>query len=145
MIVRDFVTFDAEFPEDDEWDDEGNLLVPGGKAIAVVIRDQLNQRNFSCTEVVQHSFYGWSFHTRCESMTIWCVLSAPDDGWLLQIVPPITSMRRLLGSNEKAVFECFQDRIHAVLSADNRFSHVFWHTRSDYEAGMKNLSIPMPR
>ena len=33
MDSRDLVTFDADFPDDAQWDEQGNLVVPGGQAI----------------------------------------------------------------------------------------------------------------
>jgi len=68
--VRDWVEFSADFPDDAVWDSHDNLLVPGGKAIAEVLRDHLARRGFSCTSVRQHSFYGWCFyagqsHAKC--------------------------------------------------------------------------------
>ena len=34
MSLRDLVTFKSEFPDDAQWDDRKNLLVPGGQSIA---------------------------------------------------------------------------------------------------------------
>ena len=77
---RGFVTFDADFPDDSEWNEKGDLLVPRGRAIAEELRAELRLRGCSCTEVNQHSFYGWSFDATYDCFTVPLVLESSRSG-----------------------------------------------------------------
>lgn len=144
MDRRDFVTFDADFPDDAQWDERGNLLVPGGRAIAEAIKDKLQQVGVTCSDVVQHSFYGWAFYATFENSNIWCLLQV-GDAWLLTLEEQKSLMSRLFGSRKTAGFDRLQTMIHNILTGDNRFSNVLWYTRADYESGKKERARPSPR
>lgn len=144
MDRRDFVTFDAEFPDDAQWDEQGNALVPGGREIAEAIKSKLQDRAVSCSDVSQHSFYGWAFDATYENSRVWCLLQA-GDAWLVLLEEQKSLMRRLFGASNTTAFDSLQAKIHDILTGDKRFSNVLWYTKSDYESGKKERAHPSPR
>ena len=129
---RGFVTFDADFPDDSEWNDNGDLLVPGGQAITKELRKGLEHRGCSCTEIDQHSFYGWSFDATHDCVTVFFVLATVEEKWLLQVEPERSLLSRLMCRSNAADVESLQMLIHEVLHSDKRISTVLWYTREDY-------------
>jgi hypothetical protein len=144
MDRRDFVTFDAEFPDDAQWDEQGNALVPGGRAVAEAIKDKLQERAVSCSDVAQHSFYGWAFDVKSENSRVWCLLQT-GDAWLLLLEERKSLMKRFFGSSNTAGFDSLQMKIHDILTGDRRFSNILWYTKSDYESGKKERAHRSPR
>jgi hypothetical protein len=143
MDQRDFVTFDADFPDDGQWDEQGNALVPGGRAIAEVIREKLQAHSVPCADLFQHSFYGWAFNAKAENVTVWCLLQAGDD-WLLVLDQQKSILARFFGSSNPAGFATVQSKVHEILRSDKRFSNVLWYTKADYENGRKDRARPSP-
>jgi len=144
MGIRNFVTFDAEFPDDSQWDEQGNLLIPGGKNIAEFFRRQLQEKGFSCSDTSQHSHYGWAFDAVSEKIQVWCLLQTYDT-WLLILEQKKSIVHRLFGSHNNSSFDVFQDKIQEILTMDRRFSKVLWYTRGDFESGKVQCGSPMPR
>jgi hypothetical protein len=143
MNCRNLVTFIAHFPDDAQWDEQGNALVPGGRAIAEAIRGQLEARGIACSSVAQHSFYGWAFQTTCGNSKVWCLLQA-GDSWLLELHRRTTLLSRLFGSVDTLELQNLQQNVQDILVRDNRFANVLWYTRSDYESGKKERARPRP-
>lgn len=145
MTPRTFVTFEADFPEDWEWDPKGNLVVPGGLGVARAIVSAIRSTGSSATEPVQHSFYGWSFEFASGSVAVWSVLQYPGP-WLLQVEPRRKGLARLVKWSFPADFERVLETLHGLLSADRRFSRLQWFTRNEYESGrQKGFDTPCER
>jgi hypothetical protein len=124
MKPCDCVTFFAHFPDDSQWDEEENLILPGGLSISTCLAEQLSHRGVPCSDVKQHSFYGWSFYADLGVHKTWILLQAGDD-WLLLLEQ----------SPRDEGFANLRMAIHNILRADTRFSKIFWHSREDYESG----------
>ena len=54
--ITDCAIFSADFADDAEWNDEGDLIVPGGKAIAAHLVEQLGKRGIEAKQLSQHSY-----------------------------------------------------------------------------------------
>jgi hypothetical protein len=144
MSLRDLVTFKSEFPDDAQWDDRKNLLVPGGQSIADAIRSQLEEKGIACTEVTQHSFHGWGFQATVAGLVVWCLVQGGHE-WFLRLEQRRSLLQTLLGPDYWARFARLQDHIQAIMMADNRFSNVLWHATRDYEGGLMDRGQPVPR
>lgn len=142
MHRRELVTFDAEFPDDAQWDEQGHVVVPGGRLIAEAIKDQLQGSAF-CSNVSQYSFYGWAFDVTCEDTRVWCLLQT-GDAWLLLLEPQESLMRRLFTSSSFTGFAKLQTKVRDILTVDKRFSNVLWYTRAEYERGEKSRARHSP-
>ncbi len=143
MKLRDLVTFDANFPDDAQWDGHGNLLVPGGRAAAEAIRARLQQAGVSCSAVSLHSFYGWGFHANSEQERVWCLLQA-GEGYLLTLDLERSMIARLFGPAKPPGFVKLQSKIHNIFMSDDRFSNVLWYTKADYDSGKKERAHNSP-
>ena len=145
MNRRELVTFAADFADDAQWDQKGNLLIPGGRAIAETIREKLQERGVYSSDVYQHSYYGWAFDAISENFKLWILIAAAKEGWLLQLVQQESLIARLFGSSNTAGFDGLQTKVHDILTGDTRFSNVLWYTKADYESGKKERARPSPR
>src|SRR5262245_13034023 len=79
MSIRNYLTVEAAFPDDTKWDDAGNNILPGGKCVGERVAELLETAGFRCTELVQHSFYGWGFEAMNDTLRVWCLI---QDGGL---------------------------------------------------------------
>ena len=95
MDIRTFVTFNADFPDDAEWDENGLPLVPGGKGITLRIGELLCSQSHECLHVEQHSFYGWRFNVRVLGVLFVCLVQGYEP-WLLTCEEEGSFFRRLL-------------------------------------------------
>jgi hypothetical protein len=153
MDRRDFVTFDADFPDDAQWDEQDNPVLPGGRLVAEAIREKLQIAGVSCSAVSQHSFYGWAFDANAENAKVSYLLQAGEGwlpggllcNWLLRLEPQESLLRRWFGPFNSAGFESLQTKVHDILTGDKRFSKVLWYTRADYESGKKERANSSPR
>jgi hypothetical protein len=142
MGRRDFVTFTADFPDDAQWDERGDLLVPGGRAIAEALRENFQGRGLRCSEVCRHSSYGWAFDATSEKNKVWTLLAAAAEGWLLQLVQRKSLLAQLIDLTSRNEFPGLQREVHATLTSDKRFSNVLWYTRADYEGRQEGSRTP---
>lgn len=144
MARRDFVTFDAAYPDDAQFDGQGNPVIPGGRAVAEAIRNKLQDAGVFCSDLGQHGFYGWAFFATSENTKVLCLLQT-GDAWLLLLELQESLVSRLFGSPNYAGLDDIQTRVHDILTSDKRFSKVLWYTKADYEGGKKERGLPSPR
>lgn len=138
--MRTFVEFTALFPDDDKWDDAGNLLTPGGHAIMMWLLRTLQASGFECGEVTQKSFYGWQFQVHF-GKTISQFVIQTGSTWLLTCDPVTPLWRRLFGCTDVTLQNKVLSAVDFVLKNDPRISNVRWFSREEYEAG-KNERKP---
>jgi len=129
--MKNFVTFNADFPDDSEWTESGGLLVPEGREVADFISSALSRRGLDCSSPEQHSFYGWAFEVNTGTR-FRCVLQFADP-WLLICDSRVSLKDRLLGRRHHKEHKTVLDAINSVLQRDARFSAVKWFTREGYE------------
>ena len=142
--LRVFVTFNADFPDDTKWNDSGDMVIPGGQTIAEVLKQALESHGCTCSCVYQHSHYGWTFDTTCDSFTSQCVLAAAEGAWLLQLVPKRSLVSLLTGKSHVAKIRLAQTCVHTILKSEDRFSEILWHTRQHYESRRQDRASPVP-
>ena len=130
--LRNFVTFEADFTDDTEWDDDENLVVPGGKNVATTIHGHLVKRGTACTEPEQHGFYGWAFEVGQGSARI-CIVLQFAGPWLLIADPRRSIADRLLGRRRSDEVSSFLATLRDTLEADNRFRSIQWYTKAEYD------------
>ncbi|MGC3969796.1 MAG: hypothetical protein QM775_21435 [Pirellulales bacterium] len=140
--TRNFVTFDADFIDDAKWTDDGDLVSPGGRAIADALVVALRGEGGIASAVAQQSFYGWTFAVSFDGVEVNCVLQA-GDSWLLTSTRKLALIDRLVSSHSPA-FKEFLQLLHRILANDQRFSKVLWHSREDYEAGKVDRACQTP-
>jgi hypothetical protein len=120
-----FVTFDASFPDDARHSETGDVISPGGRAIAERLVSLLG----SAAPCEQHSHYGWAF----AAGGCWCLVQHPDS-WLLIVEDRGPLFERWFRPNRAAQrFQAFSEQLSQALDSDRAFSNVSWFTREEYE------------
>lgn len=129
MVVRNYVTFEADFPDDGEVC-EGMEPTPAGRSIAEAISSGICRPGLPHPAIVtQHSFYGWEF--QCDSN--WCLLQRPGR-WLIIIEDRQSLLGRLVRGRRRAeLLRSFLDALRRFLEEDSRFSDCRWFTKDEYD------------
>ena len=133
MSIETLATFDADFPYDAKWDERGLPLIPGGKAVTIALRDAIENRGNTCSDVLQHSFYGWEFRIRILNRSHTCIVqSYENDQWLLICEPRFATWYRLFSKRSGDADAVAVNVVGEVLNSDSRFSDIRWHQRKDF-------------
>jgi hypothetical protein len=129
--ITDCAIFSADFADDAEWNDEGDLIVPGGKAIATDLVRQLGKRGITAKQPIQHSYYAWLIEVLEGKIIVRCYLQNLEP-WLLT-----TEAKGALFGGGKAKKE-FHSRVVTALvditKSDGRFSDVRWETKATFQS-----------
>ena len=132
--VRNFVTFEADFPDDGVFTESGDLIAPAGKNIAESLVSVLREQGLEATDVVQHSFYGWQFTVIRNNCHFWFLLQCSDtDEWLLLSQPRLSFIEKLTFKNTVSAHREVLTIVHECLNQDRRFGSIRWFTKSEYE------------
>jgi hypothetical protein len=134
MNTRNFVTFEADFPDESQWAEDGSPLVPDGQSVARVLVQALVNAGLTVSELSQHSFYGWAWEANLRKRKAWCLLQGGDP-WLLIVEQRGGMLERLLRGEESAELEEVLTVVDEAMKGDTRFSAVQWFTRQEYESG----------
>lgn len=129
--ITDCAIFSADFPDDAKWNDEGDLIVPGGKAIAAHLVEQLGKRGIEAKQPSQHSYYAWLIEVKEGKATVRCYLQNLEP-WLLT-----SEAKGSLFGGGKAKEELHSRVVTALADAtksDSRFSDVRWETKATLQA-----------
>lgn len=128
--ITDCAIFSACFLDDAQWTEEGNLMTPGGWAIATYLAEQLVKRGLEAKLPIQHSYYAWLIEVQCGKAVVRCYLQDLQP-WLL-----ISEAKgSLFGRKAK---EELHARVVAGLEeavrSDRRFFDVRWETMDKLQA-----------
>jgi len=132
-VLRTFVTFEAEFPDDAVFDSRGDIEVPGGKNVAVAIVESLRTRGMDVTWPAQHRFYGWKFAACAGNDSFDLVLQYPGP-WLLlsqRVESPMDKLRRPKSDN---THRKLLEEVSTILEQDRRYRRQSWFTKEEYES-----------
>ena len=136
MSPRTHATFDADFPDDGQWDADGIPLKPAGESVTSVIRAVLMERGICCSDILQRSFYGWEFDYDVEGNTFLCVVQAYEgEQWLVICEPRRSVWRKLFAQKGDDMLAAGSTTVHDVLASGTRFSNVRWYDREQFEKG----------
>ena len=126
-MVRTFATFLSEFPDDSEEDGDGDILVPGGRAIAQALAAKI----LSAGAPRQHEFYGWKFEFKTTSnKDAWVLIQQPGP-WLLTVESKAGWFQKRIGNaadKAEAV-----DVIRSAIEGIEEISSVSWFTEQEFE------------
>lgn len=127
-----FATFEADLPDDSEFSDAVEMMIPGGRRLSEVLTQALERQGFKVLEWEQHEFYGWQTTIDLSSQKCWILLQGGDP-WLI-----IAENRSdILGWINKVddAFGKILLAIDTTLKSDEHFKNVSWFTRAEYEKG----------
>ncbi len=143
MELRGFVTLVADFPDDAEWDNKGQLLVAGGRGITEYLSDQMEAAGLKCSKPKRHSFYGWVLEVKASGAKVSCLLQCPGP-WLLLSECKASFFGKLRTATNRRAHQEVLQCLHKVLRQDSRFSAIKWFTRLEYESGDDSLGTEAP-
>jgi len=132
--LRTYTTFEADFPDDAEFVEGGDIRRPGGLGIARVLCQMLESRGFKVSEPEQHSFYGWAFDVCDEDLAVWFLLQFPGP-WLLLSQDRTSLFRRLFSSGAVSRHRRILEILNDSLVQDNRFREIKWFSKQQFEKG----------
>jgi hypothetical protein len=138
--LRTFLSFEADFPDDGTWDEQGNPIVPTGKNIADFLVSALASQGFACRQLNQHSYYGWSWITASGSRNFWVLLQVK----LLISRQVQTVLDRILGRDFTLEHRNLLSTVHKIAKRDSRFQDLQWFTKQEYEAVPRPLGTAEP-
>lgn len=130
--LHKFVTFEADYPDDSQWDDQDNQIIPDGKTIAEFLAKELSEAGFPCTAVKQHSFYGWLWEATIASKQFCLVLQCPGP-WLLISQPRLSLSDRLLCRKHLQLHQRLLETIDSILHQNRRIKTVKRFTKEEFE------------
>ncbi|HXT99571.1 MAG TPA: hypothetical protein VN903_01175 [Polyangia bacterium] len=125
-----FRTVRFAYAGDLEWtfDENGDPVLPGGKALTLDIATALASAAGPVPDVDQHSYYGWAFAWRSGNGSFFHVLNAGDDEVYLTVDMWAAFLKRLLLQRPAAAFDRHCARLETVLAAIPGVSNVRWET-----------------
>ena len=135
-MTRTHATFHADFPDDSVWNENEELLRPGGCVVATAIHNLLTDHSIRCTEVTQRDYYGWEFSFYVDEQPFLCVIQEYEAGqWLLICESRVPFWRRVLKSNAPNGETTGPATVHERIVHDSRFSQIRWYHREQFEKG----------
>jgi hypothetical protein len=140
MNLKSFLTFEANLSADEQWDEDENLIVPGGRLVSEAICEAVRNMGMRASTPEQHSFYSWSFDIQSGRCRVWCVLQGGKP-WLLQTEPrrsvfDVPSCKRF-----EAEHRAVLDSLNSILSTDPRFSDANSFTKDEYECHARSQKL----
>ena len=139
MKLRTYTTFEADFPDDAEFTENGDIKHPGGLKIARVLGELLESRGLKVSAPKQHSFYGWAFVVRDHNYSFWFLLQFPGP-WLLLSQNRTSWIQRLFRSKPLSQHRRTLEILNESLRQDGRFRNIQWYHKQYYEQGKGRLS-----
>ena len=114
----------TDFP-DDQIEDGGKIVQPGGRAVACAVSDLLNDAGMiaSIPRLDREHGHGWEFDAAQDGRKYWLLVTDQADTMLIQ-TKNISPLWRLSG--RKAHYMGFLNRLHRLLSQDKGFRSVNW-------------------
>jgi hypothetical protein len=134
VALRTIVSFEAQYPADDDWDEDGGLLVPGGKGVLSHIRTALEAKGIVCSEPEQHSYFGWAMEAPYRGIHIWCLLQFADP-WVLVMEVRWSLTDWLFRRKHESEHLEFLRAVHEILTSNQHFSSIRWFTKEEHVAG----------
>ncbi|MGD9647233.1 MAG: hypothetical protein AB7U73_16090 [Pirellulales bacterium] len=134
MWLEKFITFSATLPDDTEYDENEEIVRPGGRNVAELLREELHSRGVECGSVYEHSFYGWAFDAEYSGLPFWLMLQWPGE-WLLIVKACPGLLRRWFSRAWHDAPPKFLALVTDVLGDEANFSNLKVMTRDESERG----------
>jgi len=135
MKLRTISTFTTTIPDDTQWGADDEISVPGGNAIACIVRDYLGTVGVQCSNPKLRDSYGWELLAEADAHRFLIVVQMVDE-WVLQCEPlsttPVEATATMLRSIGKWLY------------IDKRFNNVRWFQSGDFENGDLSKASDQP-
>ena len=137
---RNFVTFEADLPDDTVFAESGDISVPGGRNVCAELVEIFRSEGMSTSDPEQHEFYGWELTANLHGTETWVLLQRTEP-WLLIIEN--RSQKSSLFRKTPTPTDASLNFIDYALKKSGKFSNVSWFTRNEYESGLQ-VGNPVP-
>lgn len=121
------VEFKSTFPSESEFDDNGDQVVPDGRALAESIAERLRPVVTTVSEITQHEYYGWSFLATSKNASYHHVVNAAGEDCFCTISMNWYWIKSLAWQHPKEPFDDYCTTLTQVLKCIPEISNVSWH------------------
>lgn len=138
MSLRTIVGFVADFPTNSNDD-------PPGQELAAFVAQRLSDAGFAVDGPRDREGWAWDFYTKEDELEIMSIVGLVDDmdsdpprQWLVTNDCELGFFKRLFGAKGLAekreqLLRKFCDKLHQIISADSRFSHIAWYNKETFD------------
>lgn len=130
--MKTYIEFRSKYPDDTEFDEAGDPVMPPGRNILTAYRVFLEAQGVQVSGIDQHSHYGQCVEVDIDGVQVWQMIQHPDP-WLLIAESQVF---RIPGLNAKRVdrklYESLQ-LLRKFLNKDTSLEFVADYTRKEYE------------
>lgn len=149
MTPRTFVAFVADFPTARGGDDS-----PAGRELAGFVATQLGNFGIDVRGPNEREGWAWDITASLNGTSIATIVGLVDDmdstpprQWLITNDFEPSFWNRLLGSSKKRMqreieLRRYCETLHAALSADPRFSQIYWYNKMTFDKPGDKPSAP---
>ncbi len=135
-MLRNRFEFEADFPDDAEWDSSNELITPGGKGLSRYLAAEMQKQGFRCSEPEMQDGYGWEFAAELGGTRISCVLQG-GRRWLLTVDCDCGVIAFLISWRHSRKHHQVLDVIGRTLASSPRFSSVCSLTLDEYSSNCR--------
>lgn len=135
--LRPNVWFEADFPDDTVYAEDGNELQFAGQAVAQAVAEMLKARGYCVDEPENEYEKGWSLNAYRQRQRFWIQVTFIDD-YILQT----KDMTWRLWPN-RAAFIAFLSDLEGGLKSDPRFSNFRWWAKDWPPTEAESFQSPM--
>jgi hypothetical protein len=130
---RNLATFNAELPDDSEWSEAGDNLVPEGRGACLLIMEIARKIGLEVSEPYQHSHYGWALDAKIGASKFWILLQYAD-AWLL-IFEDRTGILGRMKSGRMSLLDLLH-QMNDALNAHDIISDIRWFSSKEFESNV---------
>jgi hypothetical protein len=129
--MRTYATFKSTFP-DDQREEDGRIVAPGGRNVMEYLREQLIVRGFNVAKAENHEDFGWAFAISLEDCSVWCLLQFAEP-WLLISELHVGLLKRLFHLPAPSSLQRVCESLHDIIVSSPSLLEPKWFTREEYE------------
>lgn len=118
--------FKSTFPDEWQFDERGNPILPGGRDIADAIVAWLRKTGAAVTHVQQYEYYGWGFETICNDSTFYNVVNSAGGRCYLTVTMDWYWLKWLLLTRPRRSLDEYCRRLNEGLSTIPQISEICW-------------------
>jgi hypothetical protein len=130
-MVRTFVSFEGDFPDDGEWDESGHVVRPRGRAISEFLQNSLRSISTHIVRLANHEDFEWEFGCSIGRTRVWVLLQFAEP-WLVIVHLQPWILNPLRGRKGPEVLKAVCRTIDQAMRGDPRFRKVQWFTGEEY-------------
>ncbi|HWB60343.1 MAG TPA: hypothetical protein VG733_12685 [Chthoniobacteraceae bacterium] len=127
--LQDSASFASDHPDDDEWDENDNIITPGGFAITISLIKILRSAGIYTSPPQPHEDHAWVFDAKWQNISIECMI---QPGWLLLTIPHGGFF--FSRKNRRQFHIEVLKALRNGMNASKGFSDVIWGTREELAA-----------